>query len=88
MNQASQDLLDYIVDNHLAIKDTTDAGVSKVIDALFNFNDLLPKEQVLFNSIMAQAIDFDWVALQLTNWQEEEQLLRINAQREDYYDNH
>lgn len=88
MNQASQDLLDYIVDNHLAIKDTTDAEVSRVIDALFNFNDLLPKEQVLFNSIMAQAIDFDWVALQLTNWQEEEELLRINAQREDYYDNH
>ena len=88
MNQASQDLLDYIVDNHLAIKDTTDEGVSKVIDALFNFNDLLPKEQVLFNSIMAQAIDFDWVALQLTNWQEEEELKRLDAQREDYYDNH
>lgn len=88
MNQASQDLLDYIVDNHLAIKDNTDSGVSKVIDALFNFNDLLPKEQVLFNSIMTQAIDFNWVALQLTNWQEEEQLKILDAQREDYYDNH
>jgi hypothetical protein len=50
MNQASQDILDYIVDNHLALRDITDEGISKAIDALFNFNDLLPKEQVLFNS--------------------------------------
>jgi hypothetical protein len=68
MNQASQDILDYIVDNHLALRDITDEGISNAIDALFNFNDLLPKEQVLFNSIMAQAIDFEWIAQQLENW--------------------
>lgn len=84
MNQASQDVLDYIVDNHLALKDITDEGISKVIDALFNFNDLLPKEQVLFISIMAQAIDFEWIAQQLQSWQEEEELKRLDAQREDY----
>jgi hypothetical protein len=88
MNQASQDILDYIVDNHLALRDITDEGISKAIDALFNFNDLLPKEQVLFNSIMAQAIDFEWIAQQLQNWAEDEELKRLDAQREDYYDNH
>ncbi len=31
------------------------------------------KEQVLFNSIMAQAIDFEWIAEQLQNWAEEEE---------------
>jgi hypothetical protein len=82
MNQASQDILDYIVDNHLALHDISDEGISKVIDALFNFNDLLPKEQVLFNSIMAQAIDFEWIAQQLSNWEEEEELKRLDAQRE------
>ena len=87
MNQASQDILDYIVDNHLALHDISDKGISKVIDALFNFNDLLPKEQVLFNSIMAQAIDFEWIAQQLNNWEEEEELKRLDAQREDYYEN-
>jgi hypothetical protein len=88
MNQASQDILHYIVDNHLPMHDISDEGISSVIDALFNFNDLLPKEQVLFNSIMAQAIDFEWIAIQLSNWQEEEELKRLDAQREDYYDNH
>ena len=88
MNQASQDILDYIVDNHLALHDISDEGISKVIDALFNFNDLLPSEQVLFNSIMAHGIDFEWIAQQLSNWEEEEELKRLDAQREDYYDNH
>lgn len=88
MNQASQDILNYIVDNHLTMLDISDEGISRVIDALFNFNYLLPKEQVLFNSIMAQAIDFEWIAIQLSNWQEEEELKRLDAQREDYYDNH
>ena len=88
MNQASQDILDYIVDNHLALRDITDEGISKAIDALFNFNDLLPKEQVLFNSIITQAIDFEWIAEQLQNWAEEEELKRLDAQREDYSDNH
>jgi hypothetical protein len=88
MNQASQDILDYIVDNHLPMHHISDEGISRVIDTLFNFNDLLPKEQVLFNSIMAQAIDFKWIAIQLSNWQEEEELKRLDAQREDYYDNH
>lgn len=88
MNQATQDVLDYIVDNKLCLRDLTDEGISKLIDALFNFNDLLPKEQVLFNSIMAQAIDFEWIAQQLQNWQEEEELKRLEAQREDYYDHY
>jgi hypothetical protein len=37
---------------------------------------------------MAQAIDFEWIAQQLSNWEEEEELKRLDAQREDYYDNH
>jgi len=88
MNQASQDILDYIVDNHLPMQDISDEGISRVIDALFNFNDLLPKEQVLFNSIMAQSIDFEWIAIQLSNWQEEEELKRLDAYKEDHYDSH
>ncbi len=85
MNQASQDILNYIVDNHLALHDISDEGISKVIDALFNFNDLLPKEQVLFNSIMAQAIDFEWIAQQLSNWEEEEELKRLDAPRSNAF---
>ncbi len=29
-----------------------------------------------------------WIAEQLQNWAEEEELKRLDAQREDYYDNH
>jgi hypothetical protein len=37
---------------------------------------------------MAQAIDFEWIAQQLQNWAQEEELKKLDAQREDYYDNH
>ena len=71
-----------------SIKDISQEGVESAIDLIFNFNDLLPQEQHLFNSIMLQAIDFEWISQQLSNWMEEEELKRLDAQKEDYYDNH
>ena len=71
-----------------SIKDISQEGVESAIDLIFNFNDLLPQEQHLFNSIMLQAIDFEWISQQLCNWMEEEELKRLDAQKEDYYDNH
>jgi hypothetical protein len=87
MNDANYAVLNYLTDVY-RIKDITQEGVESAIDLIFNFNDLLPQEQHLFNSIMLQAIDFEWISQQLCNWMEEEELKRLDAQKEDYYDNH
>ncbi len=79
--------VNYLTDVY-SIKDISQEGVESAIDLIFNFNDLLPQEQHLFNSIMLQAIDFEWISQQLCNWMEEEELKRLDAQKEDYYDNH
>ena len=87
MNDANYAVLNYLTDVY-GIKDISQEGVESAIDLIFNFNDLLPQEQHLFNSIMLQAIDFEWISQQLCNWMEEEELKRLDAQKEDYYDNH
>ena len=87
MNDANYAVLNYLTDVY-SIKDISQEGVESAIDLIFNFNDLLPQEQHLFNLIMLQAIDFEWISQQLCNWMEEEELKRLDAQKEDYYDNH
>lgn len=87
MNDANYAVLNYLTDVY-RIKDISQEGVEGAIDLIFNFNDLLPQEQHLFNSIMLQAIDFEWISQQLSNWMEEEELKRLDALKEDYYDNY
>ena len=86
MNDANYAVLNYLT-NEYNIKDVSIEGVEEAIDLIFNFNDLLPQEQHLFNSIMLQALDFEWISEQLTSYLMEEELKKLDAQREDYYDN-
>ena len=86
MNEANYAVLNYLT-NEYSIKDVSIEGVEEAIDLIFNFNDLLPQEQHLFNSIMLQALDFEWISEQLTSYLMEEELKKLDAQREDYYDN-
>lgn len=86
MNEANYAVLNYLT-NEYGIKDVSIEGVEEAIDLIFNFNDLLPQEQHLFNSIMLQALDFEWISEQLTRYLMEEELKKLDAQREDYYDN-
>ena len=86
MNEANYAVLNYLT-NEYGIKDVSIEGVEEAIDLIFNFNDLLPTEQNLFNSIMLQALDFEWISEQLTSYLMEEELKKLDAQREDYYDN-
>jgi hypothetical protein len=87
MNDANYALLNYLTDVH-KIKDITHEGVEKAIDLIFNFNDLLPQEQHLFNSIMLQAIDFEWVSEQLNYYALQEEMKKVEAYKEDHYDSH
>ena len=48
------------------IKDTSVEGVEKAIDDIFNFENILPQYKSLFNSLMVEAIDFDYVSERLT----------------------
>jgi len=86
MNDANYAVLNYLT-NEYGIKDISIEGVEEAIDLIFNFNDLLPTEQHLFNSIMLQSLDFEWISEQLTSYLMEEELKKLDAQREDYYDN-
>lgn len=86
MNEANYAVLNYLT-NEYGIKDVSIEGVEEAIDLIFKFNDLLPQEQHLFNSIMLQALDFEWISEQLTSYLMEEELKKLDAQREDYYDN-
>jgi len=86
MNDANYAVLNYLT-NEYGIKDISIEGVEEAIDLIFNFNDLLPTEQHLFNSIMLQSLDFEWISEQLTSYLMEEEMKKLDAQREDYYDN-
>jgi len=48
------------------IKDTSVEGVEKAIDDIFNFENILPQYKSLFNSLMVESIDFDYVSERLT----------------------
>ena len=73
MNEANYAVLNYLT-NEYGIKDVSIEGVEDAIDLIFNFNDLLPTEQHLFNSIMLQALDFEWISEQLTSYLMEEEM--------------
>jgi hypothetical protein len=80
MNDANYAVLNYLK-NEYGIKDVSIEGVE---DLIFNFKDLLPQEQHLFNSIMVESIDFNWISEQLTEHLQEIELQRIEALKEDY----
>jgi hypothetical protein len=48
------------------IKDTSVEGVEKAVDDIFNFENILPQYKSLFNSLMVESIDFDYVSERLT----------------------
>jgi hypothetical protein len=48
------------------IKDTSVEGVEKAIDDIFNFENILPQYKSLFNSLMVESINFDYVSERLT----------------------
>jgi hypothetical protein len=48
------------------IKDTSVEGVEKAIDDIFNFQNILPQYKSLFNSLMVESINFDYVSERLT----------------------
>ena len=82
MNEANYAVLNYLT-NEYGIKDVSIEGVENAIDLIFNFNDLPPTEQNLFNSIMLKALDFEWISEQLTSYLMEEEMKKLDAQRED-----
>jgi hypothetical protein len=58
-------VLNYLLDVY-HIKDTSVEGVEKAIDDIFNFENILPQYKSLFNSLMVESIDFDYVSERLT----------------------
>ena len=62
--------INYMVINYLHdvyhIKDTSVEGVEKAIDDIFNFENILPQYKSLFNSLMVESINFDYVSERLT----------------------
>ncbi len=86
MNEANQAVLNYLT-NTYRIQDVSIEGVEQAIDTIFNFNMLTPLQKQLFNIIILQALDIEYISEQLTSYMMEEELKRIEAQKEDYYDN-
>jgi hypothetical protein len=65
MNDINVMVVNYLNDVY-HIKDTSVEGVEKAIDDIFNFENVLPQYKSLFNSLMVEAIDFDYVSERLT----------------------
>ena len=65
MNDINVMVVNYLNDVY-HIKDTSVEGVEKAIDDIFNFENILPQYKSLFNSLMVEAIDFDYVSERLT----------------------
>ena len=65
MNDTNLMVINYLSDVY-HIKDTSVEGVEKAIDDIFNFENVLPQYKSLFNSLMVEAIDFDYVSERLT----------------------
>ena len=65
MNDINIMVINYLNDVY-HIKDTSVEGVEKAIDDIFNFENVLPQYKSLFNSLMVEAIDFDYVSERLT----------------------
>lgn len=66
-------VLNYLNDVY-HIKDTSVEGIEKAIDDIFNFENILPQYKSLFNSLMVEAINFNWVSDRLTFQRMMEQL--------------
>jgi hypothetical protein len=65
MNDINVMVFNYLNDVY-HIKDTSVEGVEKAIDDIFNFENILPQYKSLFNSLMVESIDFDYVSERLT----------------------
>ena len=65
MNDINVMVINYLNDVY-HIKDTSVEGVEKAIDDIFNFENILPKYKSLFNSLMVESINFDYVSERLT----------------------
>ena len=65
MNDTNLMVINYLNDVY-HIKDTSVEGVEKAIDDIFNFENVLPQYKTLFNRLMVEAIDFDYVSERLT----------------------
>jgi hypothetical protein len=65
MNDINVMVINYLNDVY-HIKDTSVEGVEKAIDDIFNFENVLPQYKSLFNSLMVEAIDFEYVSERLT----------------------
>jgi len=65
MNDINVMVINYLNDVY-HIKDTSVEGVEKAVDDIFNFENILPQYKSLFNSLMVESIDFDYVSERLT----------------------
>jgi hypothetical protein len=65
MNDINIMVINYLNDVY-HIKDTSVEGVEKAIDDIFNFENIMPQYKSLFNSLMVETIDFDYVSERLT----------------------
>ena len=65
MNDINLMVINYLNDVY-HIKDTSVEGVEKAIDDIFNFQNILPQYKSLFNSLMVESINFDYVSERLT----------------------
>ena len=65
MNDINIMVINYLNDVY-HIKDTSVEGVEKAIDDIFNFQNILPQYKSLFNSLMVESINFDYVSERLT----------------------
>jgi hypothetical protein len=65
MNDINVMVINYLNDVY-HIKDTSVEGVEKAIDDIFNFENILPQYKSLFNSLMVESINFDYVSERLT----------------------
>jgi hypothetical protein len=65
MNDINIMVINYLNDVY-HIKDTSIEGVEKAIDDIFNFENIMPQYKSLFNSLMVETIDFDYVSERLT----------------------
>jgi hypothetical protein len=65
MNDINVMVVNYLNDVY-HIKDTSVEGVEKAIDDIFNFENILPQYKSLFNSLMVESINFDYVSERLT----------------------
>jgi hypothetical protein len=65
MNDINIMVINYLNDVY-HIKDTSVEGVEKAIDDIFNFENILPQYKSLFNNLMVESINFDYVSERLT----------------------